>query len=465
MDEVDYWLKGAKKQNFGDFLSEYFFGRLFIPLPTRFHRVHVIGSVIDDHYISLAKRHRDPSGVKGDLVSFWGCGLRENSQLSPEIKSASNFSAVRGLLTRDLLDLPKETPIGDPGLLLPFIFPAPNESNNLNILVPHISDSRSDDELIKLTGCDQVLRPEVENSPGSLEDFLNLLLKAKFVLCGSLHAAIVRLAYGLPFGYWDSGSIDIPFKWHDFSSSVGIDTRFHKSMQGAHEYWINSLRNNIEFPSLLMLLLVSPYPIFPSVLFKAFEFDRGHGIDFSTNFDGGFIDYWNREASFYSTLINRTKKSLALLDSANERANRAETQASQLRLELDAVLNSRSWKLTKPIRLAGKFARWFIPRAKAWLTLAPGSRPRRVARKTFLWTIDIIRANPVLKEFALKWLNKFPRLKQWLRKMIFSTASTSTFCSIQNNMLGANMADLPPHARQMYTDIKVAIEKQNHEGV
>ena len=158
---------------------------------------------------------------------------------------------------------------------------------------------------------------------------------------------------------------------------------------------------------------------------------------------------------------------------ANERASHAEAQATQAnerantaRQQLEAVVNSRSWKITKPLRLASKFSQWFTRGSIAWLTFAPGSRPRRVMRTGLISAMNKVRSRPGLKMLALKALNKFPRLKQRLWNITFAQAGIHvpqySTPSVEKHDVGA--AHLSPRARQIYADLKAAIEKHNKEG-
>jgi hypothetical protein len=63
---------------------------------------------------------------------------------------------------------------------------------------------------------------------------------------------------------------------------------------------------------------------------------------------------------------------------------------------LAAVFRSTSWRVTAPIRGAKRAARWLVTVTWSWITLKPGSRPRRVAR-IFLKRVS-------------RWLNDRPRL-------------------------------------------------------
>ncbi|OZB74078.1 MAG: hypothetical protein B7X37_06805 [Halothiobacillus sp. 14-55-98] len=148
---------------------------------------------------------------------------------------------------------------------------------------------------------------------------------------------------------------------------------------------------------------------------------------------------------------------------ANERANHAEAHASVINQQYLAVVHSRSWKLTKPLRLAGKFARWFVRGSIAWLAFKPGSRPRRVIRSALIKAMAVVQARPRLKRFVLKVLNRFPRLKQrlWNMRIQHDPVSQPTTAPMTHTL----EAELSPRAQKIYHDLKAAIEKHNKEGV
>jgi GT2 family glycosyltransferase len=272
--QPSYWLKDEPIQNFGDFLSEYFLRNLFLPASLDCDGLWIIGSCIHDYHVELTL-----SGKLG-VVIFWGCGLRDEAGLGVEARKASRFLSVRGPLTRAILKLGDSIPIGDPGLLMPALYnpKAKPELSSISLLVPHFNDVRSDDELKLLTGCDQILRPNLENNLESINDFIDHLVSADFVLCGSLHAAIVAAAYSRPFGFWDSGEIDIPFKWQDFSASISIPCFFSTDLQKAKLFYKKSIKNQIVIPILWPLLATAPYAVRSEVWGKVWALDYSrHG--------------------------------------------------------------------------------------------------------------------------------------------------------------------------------------------
>jgi FkbM family methyltransferase len=78
---------------------------------------------------------------------------------------------------------------------------------------------------------------------------------------------------------------------------------------------------------------------------------------------------------------------------------------------------STSWRLTAPLRSLKRSARWFTAGAWAWLTLKPGSRPRRMARRIVQRAIAAGEARPELRRHIvslsrrLGWLPVLRRLR------------------------------------------------------
>jgi hypothetical protein len=102
------------------------------------------------------------------------------------------------------------------------------------ICIPHIHEPKPHDELLRLSGAELILSPEIDASEDALRDLLDKIASAEFVLTGSLHGAIIACAYKRPFAFWDSGHVDVPFKWEDFARSVNIPAIFAKiSRRGA----------------------------------------------------------------------------------------------------------------------------------------------------------------------------------------------------------------------------------------
>jgi len=264
---VLYWRQGEAKQNFGDFLSELFLQRALVAPAFRDQYFLLIGSVIAE---SWYRRHASRSG----RLAFWGCGMRDETPIALEYRAKSRFCGVRGPLTRDLLGLPDDTVLGDPGLLLPALYRPRRRPAVGRLCILHVLDPRSEREVKAQTGADRVVRADVAPSMAALAAFIDLIAAADVVLSGALHGAIVACAYGRPFSYFDSGYVDIPFKWRDFAASVGIGGSFATTMAEAHAIHEDEIRSRCRLPPLTPILQQAPFAVRHDALIRTLVHDR-----------------------------------------------------------------------------------------------------------------------------------------------------------------------------------------------
>lgn len=273
---VSYWRRGLSEQNFGDFLSEFLKKRLFFSFGMDASAIRIIGSCIDDGLIETAGRDALEQGPPAAAKTiYWGCGLRREDGLSEHSRPFVEILSVRGPLTRSALRLGDSVPYGDPALLLPALYrPSPGTRfKHSALLVPHFHDQRNDAQLLAASGCDAVLRPNIAADPSAVEAFINDIVSADFILAASLHAAIVAVAYGRPFAYWDSGNIDLPFKWKDFSASVEIPCIFSPNIQHAKASYHADVQPALRIPILWPSLTVAPFPVRPEALAQIVKSD------------------------------------------------------------------------------------------------------------------------------------------------------------------------------------------------
>jgi len=185
------------------------------------------------------------------------------------------FFGVRGVLTREVLELPADTVIGDPGLLAP-LFHTPSIEPSVvgrTVCIPHVQDHQNEKDLLGLSGCDILIRPVVEASEAGLRKILDTIATSDFILTGSLHGAIIACAYGRPFAFWDTGNVDIPFKWHDFASSINIKAEFVQTLSDGRAYFNEGLKNKIQIPLLSQILDVAPFYARPDKYLEAIIHD------------------------------------------------------------------------------------------------------------------------------------------------------------------------------------------------
>jgi len=271
---VSYFIKGAPEQNFGDYLPEIFCKALFLYPKVDVDVFRLVGSVITEQWIK--RDLRLANGLVSGQVAFWGCGMRDATPIPPSLLDHCLFLGVRGPATRDALGLPKDTVLGDPGLLAPLFHEArPHpETSGRTICIRHVHDNRSDAELLEMAGTDLLLSPVIPASESALREIIDKIVSADFVLTASLHGAIIACAYGTPFCFWDNGLVDIPFKWEDFAWSVGIEARFVRTLEEGRRVYEESYRPNIVIPRLSDILNVAPFTVRPSMTVKALAHDR-----------------------------------------------------------------------------------------------------------------------------------------------------------------------------------------------
>jgi SAM-dependent methyltransferase len=71
------------------------------------------------------------------------------------------------------------------------------------------------------------------------------------------------------------------------------------------------------------------------------------------------------------------------ISDANNDAGRQKHELVSLKQQVASLYDSTSWKVTKPLRLLSRLVQWFARGGLAWVTMKPGSRPRRVISSLF----------------------------------------------------------------------------------
>jgi|GEM_PF-1534626 len=384
MDKMVYWLQGEPEQNFGDYLSEYLLEHLFLHTARRTTDVRIIGSWLDDSAISenapdFKSSNLDRLGRRECLVA-WGAGIRSRGGLSPAKRSLVDILAVRGPLSAADLGLGETVPQGDPALFLPALYSPKTRSEltgpNLTggaVCVPHFNDPRSEKTLLKDSGADAVLASRIKPGLDQVEAFIDQLASADFVLTASLHGAIVAAAYGRPFAFWDSGSVDLPVKWQDFAALIGIPCLFARDLEEGRTLYQTRIAPALRIPPLLPLLASAPYPLRPDSLLKILRQEQAQGrlpetpdgineaIALFTAKAGHFADI----AAESRELIRRRKGYLGHTIADLERQIvKLQAESSERMRVIDALRSSTSWKVTAPLR-----------RAIAWLGRRSAAAP------------------------------------------------------------------------------------------
>jgi hypothetical protein len=200
-------------------------------------------------------------------IDVWGCGWKGMDAWEGFEASHVRFHAVRGPLTAAGVSDRGGLPLGDPALLLPYLFPRPSRGHGRSVLLQHLDrvQSSAARERAMSAGCDEVRSPYVyglgqvstilRTRPGQLLydlrrwvamrpsgvlplwETIDRIAGASFVLTGSLHGAILAQAFGVPWAAFDDGCIDTPAKWRDWAAYLGVSIAFMPTLERGRQWW------------------------------------------------------------------------------------------------------------------------------------------------------------------------------------------------------------------------------------
>lgn len=155
----------------------------------------------------------------GDTV--WGTGsIREGGPKCIKAPIGSRFLAVRGPLTRDLIDGDVPEVYGDPGILLPLLYdPEVGKTAKVGYMPHHV-----DREIVKLgmAGAKEIgkfidiMRP--------WQDIIREMKSCEMIVTSSLHGIVAAHAYGIPVRWvkYSENVIGGEFKFQDYFLGVGV---------------------------------------------------------------------------------------------------------------------------------------------------------------------------------------------------------------------------------------------------
>lgn len=145
---------------------------------------------------------------------------------------------------------------------------------------------------------------------------------------------------------------------------------------------------------------------------------------------------------------------------AEERARQAEMKVKQSEVSLQNVYDSRSWRITSPLRRGSKSITWFVRGCGAWLTFTPMSRHWRIVQKVILFLNMFFYSHPRLKMIVLRLLVPFPHLKVRLQRMGCSHVKSAGL-----PLTIKECEYLTPRVCQIYDDLRAAIARfQKEQG-
>ena len=118
------------------------------------------------------------------MIGFWGCGMRDETPIDPELMARCRFMGVRGPLTRDGLGLPQTPLLAIRSLLMPLIYrpKTVRAHRGRTLCMPRFLDPLSTSDLLRMTGADAVVRPGIRARRHALLDTIDAIAGADFIL-------------------------------------------------------------------------------------------------------------------------------------------------------------------------------------------------------------------------------------------------------------------------------------------
>jgi pyruvyltransferase len=195
--------------NFGDLLTptllkKHDISPVWYPLDKA--KIVVVGSIL----------HILPENFSGFIV---GAGLFKDVPIKfPHAK----ILAVRGNLTKSIIDAPASTVMGDPGLLADTLIETRQKKQFTLGIVPHYVD-KSDERIQKIFDRykNEILIIDVQRKPA---DVISDIDRCEHIISSSLHGMIVADSLGIP-NTWTILSDKVRgggFKFYDYASAFGM---------------------------------------------------------------------------------------------------------------------------------------------------------------------------------------------------------------------------------------------------
>ena len=149
----------------------------------------------------------------------------------------------------------------------------------------------------------------------------------------------------------------------------------------------------------------------------------------------------------------------------NEHVEQVQTAAHHAAMRYQMIINSRTWRMTAPLRWVMDKVKWFMRGSVAWITLRPGSRPRRTARLALMHLRNWVLKRPRAKDRVLRILRRFPPLELRLKRMMHHANPIQGVRPAAPFIAGdvpteGSLEHFSPRARKIYADLKSAMARE-----
>jgi hypothetical protein len=147
----------------------------------------------------------------------------------------------------------------------------------------------------------------------------------------------------------------------------------------------------------------------------------------------------------------KAKEAEAKAKEAEAKAKESEAKAKESEAKANAILNSRAWRITAPLR-------WVILQGRLMLIYGLKSRTKALARKLLQLFFILINKYPRCKRYLTYLANRLGIL-EYCKLICYGKNSSIT---IINKV--KKTSRLTPQARKVYEDLKMGLKLYNKGG-
>lgn len=218
--KVFWWQPGQSgKINLGDEITKAIVERAFERTVERASLsdcdMIAVGSIL-----AIAVR-KDVFATRSEPIHVWGSGLIGPREITAR-RANYTYHAVRGPLTRCMIEAPSNLPLGDPGLLADLVWPAAREKRYAWGVIPHHSQLKHPEIQRVLESTERAVL--IDFTDPDIARTMEQLSACDYIASSSLHGLILADVYRIPSRWIDVGAeIDggKSWKFFDYFSSIG----------------------------------------------------------------------------------------------------------------------------------------------------------------------------------------------------------------------------------------------------
>lgn len=198
----------------------------------------IIGSELNKRHIEYLFNKRKNI----NRIIVWGQGRTDGEYFDCKKNNNIDICLVRGSVTRDFLNLPSETPIGDPGFVLPKIYPIKKNTTDRVLYMPHFNNKGRLEEKKQHLKYTEYMDIFIDKN--KFVSTLETIVNSEFVITSSLHVSITCLAYKVPFMIYvdDKEELNRPEKWRDVFEDINIEYKICKTLEHGKIWWDENVK-------------------------------------------------------------------------------------------------------------------------------------------------------------------------------------------------------------------------------